>query len=125
MFARLARPNSGETICSFPAGVSIVGFRSLGAGGNVRGHHLRLAVQAISKMMRDTGNSSSRAPHGSSVLITAQSGGGRAQPLKKPPLGLEVVLKILVIIQMVLRQIGEHGDGEMKSPHPLLGQRVG
>ena len=34
------------------------------------------------------------------------------------------MFKILVIIQMVLRQVGEHGDSEMKSPYALLGKRM-
>ena len=48
----------------------------------------------------------------------------RSQTLEEPPLGLEITLKVLVIIEVVARQVGEHGGRETQSPDALLRQGV-
>ena len=51
-------------------------------------------------------------------------GRARARALEEAALGGKIFLERFVIIEMVAREIGEHGRGEMASPQAVHGQRV-
>ena len=44
---------------------------------------------------------------------------------KQPALGREVLLHVTVIIEMILRQVGETADRKIQSANTVLLQRVG
>ncbi len=134
---RLAGPQGGERVLDvemagqggpnrhLPAGAQAPKPGSRGVEGGVEGTKVG-PLRSTRREGHETGHGSlpelGRQP--GAVGIVHVHGGGPGRREEQPSLGLEVLLHVAVEVEVILGQVGEHGDRESDPGRPVERQRV-